>query len=444
MTIAPPGSTGLPLLGEVLELFRDPIGFTGRRVARHGSFVFRTQVARWPAYALASADAQETVLRVQYRDFPWGDGYGLMGDEIFHNSLFLLDDEPHDRIRRLMNPAFHSREHGGYLDAMNAAIDRRLAEWGNQGRRAMFTEAHAIAFDMATSVLVGLTPSVDVRHMQDLFARMMAGTTTAIHLHIPFTKYGRALAAKDELEALLRRFVAERRATPRLDILGRLVAARDENGDIFTDAELVAQAKILIFASHSSTTATLTWLLLELLRHPAIYERARAEAGPGAADTPVTLADLRDLPYLDALIKESLRLHPAVSFMMRGARQPFTVDGYAIPKGALILLIPAYTHRRLDYFTYPDTFDPDRFLPPREEHKLHPYAWIGFGDGPRICIGERIAFLEMKALLVKLLRGFDMSLVADEDYTPHYLPTNHPKSLVPFRYRRRHVATHFA
>ena len=442
MGTAPPGSAGLPLLGEVLELFRDPIGFTGRRVARHGSFVFRTQVTRWPAYALASAEAQEVVLRRQYRDFPWGDGYGLMGDEIFHQSLFLLDDDPHDRIRRLMNPAFHGREHAGYLDGMNAAIDRRLALWGERGMRPMFAEAHAIAFDMATSVLVGLTPSVDVQRMQALFERMMAGTTTANHLHIPWTKYGRALVAKDALEVILRRFVAERRADPRTDILGRLVAARDESGDVFTDDELVAQAKVLIFASHSSTTATLTWLMLELLRHPAAFERARAEAGDGDLHTPVTLTDLRGMPYLDAVIRETLRLHPAVSFMMRGARQPFAIDGYDIPQGALILLIPAYTHRRLDYFTYPDSFDPERFLPPREEQKLHPYAWIGFGDGPRICIGERIAFLEMKSLLVKLLRGYDLALVAGEDYTPQYLPTNHPKSLVPIHYRRRHAIMH--
>ncbi|HKD74377.1 MAG TPA: cytochrome P450, partial [Ktedonobacterales bacterium] len=115
----------------------------------------------------------------------------------------------------------------------------------------------------------------------------------------------------------------------------------------------------------------------------------------------------------------------------------FTIDGYEIPAGWSVMIVPAFTQRLPNYFADPETFDPYRFLPPRNEDQAHPYAWVGFGGGPHQCLGEGVAKLEIKAFLTLLLRRYDLQLVPDQDVRPRYLPLSRPNSDVFFTYAER-------
>jgi len=170
-----------------------------------------------------------------------------------------------------------------------------------------------------------------------------------------------------------------------------------------------------------------------------LLARARQEviavAGADAA-MPLTYVALRQMTLVDALIKETLRVHPQSVFSLRGVRADCEIAGYALPAGGTIMLVPAYTHRMPEYFADPNVFDPDRFLPPRQEDVKHPYAFIGFGGGPRICIGEALARIEIKALLAQLLRRYELALASDQNLTPRYAPSR-PKGDVLIEYGER-------
>ncbi|HEX8036108.1 MAG TPA: cytochrome P450 [Ktedonobacterales bacterium] len=436
----PPHHSALPYLGDALAVFRNPLTYAQRHFQRFGP-VWATTFRGKPTVVAVSAAAQRQIFDTNSANFLWHPGYGAMGDELFGDALFLLDGERHRFQRTMMTPAFHGKHYAGYLAAMNAAIDKQLATWGASGETDLYPQLRTIAFSLATNLLAGTDFGSSQPRMQALFTTMIAGATSLSHARLSWTRYGQALNARKQIEPVLTDLIQQRRDTPTNDALGLLVQARDEDGKQLSDDELIAQAITMVFAGHDSTSSTITWLLLELLRHPGLLDRVRSLVGSG--DAPLTLETLKD-PFLDALVKESLRLHPAAVVLMRGAVNDFTLLGspnedqeYRIAGGAQVLMLPVFVHHRPDYWENPETFDPDRFLPPRDEDARTPYAFVGFGAGKRSCIGSGIAQMEVKALLVKILRRFDLTLTPGQDTRPIYLPLSRPRTPVHITYTSR-------
>ncbi len=432
-----PRRSALPYLGDALAIFSNPLTYGQQHFKRFGPLWGTTFQGKSMVVAVSAA-AQKQIFDTNAANFLWHPGYGAMGDELFGDALFLLDGERHRFQRKMMTPAFHGKHYTTYLAAMNEAIDTHLAAWGASGTTDLYPQLRTIAFSLATNLLAGKDFGADQPRLQALFTTMIAGATSFSHTRYPWTRYGRALNARKQIEPVLTDLIHQRRREPTDDALGLLVQARDEDGKQLADDELIAQAITMVFAGHDSTSSTITWLLLELLRHPALLERARAIVG--TEDAPLTLDTLKD-PFLDALVKESLRLHPAAVVLMRGAVNDFTMLSgpnedreYRIPGGTHVLMLPIFVHHRPDYWDNPETFDPDRFLSPRDEDARTPYAFVGFGAGKRSCIGSGIAQMEVKALLVKLLRCFDLTLTPGQDLRPIYLPLSRPRTSVRITY----------
>ena len=236
------------------------------------------------------------------------------------------------------------------------------------------------------------------------------------------------MAAGRKVDVFLRRQIQEHRAEQKTDLLGLLLEARREDGKALTDEELLNNTRFLLFAGYDTTASTLTWALLELLSNAEVLTRVEQELDMQRSDQPLTVAELGRLPLLDAVIKETLRLHPSTAILARGLNSTLDYDGYSVPVGWTVMLVPAYTHRMPEYFADPARFDPDRFLAPREEDKRTPYAWVGFGGGTHACIGMGIAQVEIKTVLAQLLRRFHFALVPDQNMTAQYLPITRPKS----------------
>jgi len=170
----------------------------------------------------------------------------------------------------------------------------------------------------------------------------------------------------------------------------------------------------------------MTWMLVELDRHPEVVERLRAElagTGPGAAKYEV----LGGLEYLDRVLKEVERLHPPISGAPRRVVEPFDVDGCHVPAGWRVYYSILFTHMMPEIWSEPERFDPDRFAPPRSEDDKTPFSLIGFGAGPRSCIGRGFARLEMKVMAAVLLQGYELRVLPGQDLRYDYTPTRVPR-----------------
>ena len=165
-----------------------------------------------------------------------------------------------------------------------------------------------------------------------------------------------------------------------------------------------------MFAGHHTSAVTVAWTVLELLANPDRLERVRAEIdGLFGQDRPVTHGGLRALVNTENAVKEALRLHPPLFMLVRVAKQDFVFRHWFIPKGTWVVVSPMVSHRIAEVFAEPGRFDPDRFLPPRAEGERD-YAFIPFGGGHHHCLGSAFALLQIKAILVVVLRQFDLQL----------------------------------
>lgn len=434
-----PGSSRLPFLGDTLAIFTDPLNYFSTHQRRYGN-VFQTRLIGKPSVVLCGAHAQQQIFLASGDEsaFCSREAYSFV-EPFVGTSLLQMDGPEHQKQRKLITPAFQSHTYPDYVTRINRVFERIVSHWPDQGTRVFYQEARAIAFRVSTSLMLGIEEGPELAQLNSLVHTLFDGPLALIQLKLPFTKYGKAMAVKPMLEKRLQELIDQHRETPTTDVLSLLLLARDEQGRPLSDEQLLAHLKLLLFAGYDTTTATLAWGLLELLRHPNLHERVRVEIGVGKVESeaPLTVEELRAMPFLDAFLKETLRLHPVTAFLLRSNQHPYEFEGYTIPAGWQIILPISHTHRSPEYFVNPEQCDPDRFLPPREEEKKAPYAWMAFGGGKHTCLGLGIAQLEMKTVLARLLRQFDLQLVAGQDISPAYIPVGRPKGGTVISFQRR-------
>jgi retinoid hydroxylase len=240
----------------------------------------------------------------------------------------------------------------------------------------------------------------------------------------------RQLLVRDELQGKLLELIAARRESTTADqraqdVLGMLVGARDEDGRSLSDEQLLAHVNILLVAGHETTTTLGAWVLFLLARHAKYAARLDAELTAVLGDGPVTSEALRHLPLLSAAIREAGRLQSPVLLLPRGVLSDFEFGGRLVSRGTQVFLAIAAGHRLSSVFEAPERFDPERFLPPREEDRKSPYALATFGGGPRICLGINFAQVEVMALVAHVRRHVALAPVSERPI-PQYggiLPT---------------------
>jgi cytochrome P450 len=213
------------------------------------------------------------------------------------------------------------------------------------------------------------------------------------------------LRDRDHADALIHRQIARRRAegdrdgTPRGDVLAMLLAARDEAGEPMTDAELRDELVTLLVAGHETTATMLCWAMDFLLGDERVLAKVRRELVDARAGGELEVAAVVKLPYLDAVIKEVLRLRPVVPAVGRRLREPMTLGRYEIPAGELVVPVSFLTHRLASVYPEPEAFKPERFV----DVKPDPYAWYPFGGGARRCLGMTFSLHELKVVLASVL-----------------------------------------
>jgi sterol 14-demethylase len=230
-------------------------------------------------------------------------------------------------------------------------------------------------------------------------------------------------------------------ADPERDLLDVLMSVTDEDGSPrFSADEVTGMFISMMFAGHHTTSGTAAWTLIELLRHPAELDAVRGELRQlYAGGTEVSYQALREMPRLESAIKEALRLHPPLILLLRVAKEDLEVGGFSVRAGQMVGASPSVSNRIPEDFPDADSFEPSRYLVPREEDRSNPWTWIPFGAGRHRCVGAAFAMMQLKAIFSVLLPDWDFELAQ----APETYRNDHSKMVVQLqqpcavRYRRR-------
>jgi cytochrome P450 family 135 len=327
-----------------------------------------------------------------------GEANALLGPVLGERSVLLLDGSEHLRQRRLMLPAFHGQRMRSYVEAMQAAADLEVDSWPVGTPFSMMASMQSLTLRVIIRVVFGYEPGPAADELQRRLRAMIEPIARprgllVLQLLGRFGGDRRALtrfeAQKREVDELLYAEIARRRAEPDLEersnVFSALLLAEDEHGERLSDREVRDELVTLLLAGHETTAVGLAWTFDLLLHAPAIHKRA-SEGGD---------------EYLDAVVKEALRLRPVIPGVGRVVRgEPFRLGDYEIPPGIEINPSIRVIHRRADLYPEPQAFRPERFLGPGAPDT---YTWIPFGGGTRRCLGAMFALTEMRIVLRRVL-----------------------------------------
>jgi cytochrome P450 len=317
-------------------------------------------------------------------------------------SVLLLDGPEHLRQRKLMLPPFHGERMRLYARAMEEAAEWHIAGWPRAREFAVLPSMQAITLDVIMRVVFGVDDEAGRERLAAPLRRQLDVVANRLQVLMlmltsnggqPGTRgpWARIAAARREADELIYAQIRARRGDPRVsertDVFSLLLAARDEDGQPLTDAELRDELMTLLVAGHETTATAMAWTLERIVRHPEVL--ARLQDDPDDGD------------YLDAVIKETLRLRPVVPAVARKLLVPMEFGGWQLPAGVHIAPSIYLLHRRPDLYPDPLSFKPERFL------GVTPgtYEWIPFGGGIRRCLGASFALVEMKVVLSTILKS---------------------------------------
>ncbi|MFB2935458.1 cytochrome P450 [Aerosakkonemataceae cyanobacterium BLCC-F154] len=427
----PPGNFGLPLLGETIEFLRDP-DFMEKRQKQHGS-IFKTRIFGADSIVIIGAEANRFILsNNQYFAISWPQSTKVL---LGPNSLSLQEGSQHQSRRKLLSHAFQPKALAGYLPGMEKVTQEYLQKWESISNLTWYPELRNYTYDIASTLLIG-TESGSQTSLSKLFKDWCDGLFT-IPIPLPWTKFGRALRCRKELLAEIEKIVLRRQKQqePGKDALGLMLQARDEEGNGFSLPELKDQVLLLLFAGHETLNSALGTFCLSLAQNPEVREKLRAEIRQVVGNDSLTMEHLKQMNYLEMVIKEVLRIVPPVGGGFRKVVKSCEFNGYSIPEGWGVLYQIARTHEDESVYSQPEKFDPERFSPERNEDKK-PFSYLPFGGGMRECLGKAFAQLVMKVFAVYLVRDYNWELVPEQNLELVTIPTPHPKDNLKVSFHR--------
>jgi cytochrome P450 len=408
---------GVGLVGFVRQLpdaARDPLTFLQTAHARHGDFCRLVG----NIYLVSHPDYIEQVLVSTNRGFIKGiNKPGAKPRTFAGNGLVVSEGDFWLRQRRMLQPAFHRQRIAGYAGTMVDYTAKMLNEW-QPG------ETYNLQEQMAnlTLQIVGKTLfDADMCNEAETLGRLLAGfaANPVTGFSLSSKKRKQSKQAQADFDAALYRLIAERRTSgdDNGDLLSMLLTLRDDDNSALNDTQIRDELITMITAGHETTALALTWIFYLLGQNEAVRRKLTEEINSVLGDRSPELSDLSRLVYADAVIKEGLRLYPPTWGLARRVTKAVQVGEYSLKKGSFVVVSPWLMHRSARYFERPAEFCPERWLPDAPgvtlEKKLPKYAYFPFGGGPRVCIGQSFAQLEMLLVLVLVARRYRLEPVRD-------------------------------
>ncbi len=410
----PPGTSLHPVIQTALFALR-PTEFLDWLHRRYGDiFMFHT-VLFGPEVTLCDPDLIKQVFTGDPDTLRAGEANEFMEPLLGPRSVLLLDGPKHLRERRLLMPPFHGERMLAYARTMRAITEDVLGELPLNEPIALHPHLQRITIEIILRTVFGVEEGRDCEELREALtllldreSSLLSSIATAPALRKRFfglTPWETFLRDVARADALIRRQIARRReqGSGGDDILGMLLAARDEDGHAMTEDELRDELMTLLVAGHETTASMLAWTFDRVLGERDVMEKLVREID-GA------WPDLGKTDYLDATIKEVLRLYPVIPAVGRRLKAPMKLGGYDLPAGSLIVPSIYLTHRMPSIYPDPSAFKPERFL----DKKPDPYAWLPFGGGVRRCIGMAFALFEMRIVVATALHALTMRKVRRE------------------------------
>lgn len=415
-------SNELPEVGHLLEFRNAPIDLFWR-VRNECGELGEINLAGTHVTLFFGAEAQEKVFRAPDAELDQGAAYPFMRPIFGEGVIFDLPVEKRKKaIRTRATRDEYMRRHAEVIAAETHAMCDRLGSAGDLDLLDFFGELTTYT---STATLIGqefredlaLKGSEFAKCFQDLERGTDAFAYVDPHLPIPSFKArdaGRARLVELITEILDRREEEKRRCQ---DLLQALDAQITESGDKrYSRSEITGMIIGLMLAGHHTSQGTAAWTLIELLRNPdamaAVVEELDAIY---ADDRAVSFQSLREIPLLEGVLKETLRMHPPLIILMRKVMTDFCYKGYTVPAGNLVAVSPAVSNRLPDYFPEPNRFDPYRYTEERREDARNPWSWISFGGGRHKCIGSAFAMMQLKGIFSIMLRRFEFEFAQPPD-----------------------------
>ena len=411
-----PGNRGLPIIGELIGALTKQELYYWQQHQKYGN-VFKVSLPLLfgDIACLIGPEANRLVLK---------DGAGKLSSRLGNKSLepiltndtvLLKDGEEHRTSRKMILPVFHRQAISDYFNTIQSVVTDSIADWGKLGTFNLSNELSKLTLTVVVKIFLGSEKTEEIERVSQLFNTLVDSLRgTIVKWDTPLTNYGRGQAARRKISDYIRQIIKERAARGDLeqstDVLSLLLNTVDEDGNKFTETQVINQAIGLLFAGHDTTSSLMNWLLFELGNSPTWRQRLRDECQQVMGDEPISMTNLRQLPNMTNAIKEGERLYPPAFAISRMATADIEYGGYLIPAGWYVCIFPMLTHLLPEIYKDPDLFDPDRFAPPREEDKKQPYSLIGFGCGVHSCIGVELAQMEMKIILSTLLQKYDWTV----------------------------------
>jgi cytochrome P450 len=436
--LLPPGPRGEPLLGNLRALRKDPLTFFPAQVREYGDVV-RIRVGPMYVTLLAHPDLVRHVLQDNARNYnKQTRGFAVIR-ELLGQGLLTSEGDFWLRQRRLAQPAFHRQRLAGFASTMVDATEdlaRALEPRIASGQPFDVAEdlTH-LTLRIAGLTLFGTEVGGESRAVGDALGRVQtfanARLTQLIPLPraLPLPSHRRFEKDAGTLDRVVRTIVERRRREggEHHDLLQMLMDARDEDtGERMSDTQLRDEVMTLLLAGHETTASALAWTVMLLSQNPDVRRNLEAELSRELSGRTPTVEDVPKLALTRRVVDESLRLYPPAWIFSRAAIQDDVVGGFRVPKGSYVLIVPWVLHRHPKLWDTPDAFDPDRFLPERERERPR-FTFFPFGGGPRQCIGNQFALMELVLVLATLLQRVRLDLAPGHPLTPAPAITLRPR-----------------
>ncbi|PXY29808.1 cytochrome P450 [Prauserella flavalba] len=402
-----PGDAGPPLLGHTVRMMRYGVPYGLQRFERYGPVWWSGAFGR-RIVTLTGPDATQVALINKDKAFSQ-EGWRFFIERFFNRGLMLLDFGEHHTHRRIMQEAFTRDRLVGYVDSMGPTLREGVASWASTPNPRLYWALKQLTLDVATRVFMDMPSGADALKINRAFVACVRAATAVVRQPVPGGRWRAGLKGRQLLERYFASNLPAKRAGEGTDLFSALCHATTDEGERFTDADVINHMIFLMMAAHDTSTITSTAAAYYLAKHPEWQERAREESLALGDELPGTEA-LDRLDTLDLVIKESLRLVAPVPSMSRKTVKDTEVLGYYLPEGTLVGVSPSVNHFDPRYWTAPHTFDPERFGAGRREDKSHRFAWMPFGGGAHKCIGLHFGTYEVKALLHEMLRRYRWSV----------------------------------
>lgn len=421
-----PGPKGNLILGVMPEFSRDTLGFIKR--CRDFGDVVSMRFLYLRSYFLYHPRDIEYVVATNAKNFIKSRNQrSPLFQRLVGNGLITSEGEVWKRQRRLAQPAFHRHRINAYAETMASFAQRMASTWKDGETRDIHRDMMRLTLEIVVKTLFNSDVSADADKVGQVLSRIVtpfAGQATLkwiIDNRLPTTAHRRFNQDAREIDAIVYRIIDERRRSGKDegDLLSMLLEARDEDGSKLSDRQLRDEVMTIFLAGHETTALTLCWTWYLLAQNPEAEKKFHAELAEVLAGRLPTMEDLPRLQFTEMIAKESMRLYPPAYALGREAVEDCEIGGFCVPAGSQVFMFPWATQRDERFFPEAEKFYPERWT---EEFaaSLPKYAYFPFGGGPRACIGNYFAMMEIVLSLATIGQRFKFSLIPD-----------HPVSLMP-------------